>query len=372
MQQDSYRFLERLMDAPSPSGFEEPAQAVVYDRMNRCCERVETDVHGNVIGVLNGDAKLRVMLAGHVDQIGLMIKHIAKDGYLRFADIGGVDLATLPTKRVIIHNRKGPVTGVVGKKAVHLTPREEREKVSKIDKLWIDIGVSSEKEAKKLVAVGDAITFDAPMIRLAGDIVASAGFDDKVGSFVVAETLRLLSKRKLKVAVYGVSTVQEELGLRGARTSAFGIDPHAGIAIDVDHATDYPEASKAVAGDVSLGKGPTVAVGANINRVLHEMITSAAKRRRIPCQPTGAPRATGTDANAIQISRSGVAAALLGIPTRYMHMTVEVVSLADLENCAKLLAETLASMPGEVDFRPLAAHRRRSKTRARRSGGGRT
>ncbi|KPL01474.1 MAG: hydrolase [Planctomycetes bacterium SM23_65] len=361
MQRDSYAFLETLMSAPSPSGFEEPAQSVVYDRMKKFCQRVDTDVHGNVIGVLNGDAKLRVMLAGHVDQIGLMVKHVTKEGYVRFDDIGGTDVATLPTKRVIIHGKKGPVRGVVGRKAVHLMEKEEHGKVQKIDKLWIDIGVSSKREAEERVAVGDPVTFDAAMVRLAGDVVASAGFDDKVGSFVVAETLRLLSKRKLKIAVYGVSTVQEELGLRGARTSTFGIDPHAGIAVDVNHATDYPDASKAVGGEVHLGKGPTVSRGGNINCVLGDMIVAAAKKRRIPFQMTGHPGATGTDANAIQISRRGVAAALLGIPNRYMHTTVEMVSLKDLENCARLLAAALSTMPAEVDFRPLAAHRRRRK-----------
>ena len=361
MQKDSYGFLEALVNAPSPSGFEEPAQSVVYDRMRKYCDRVDTDVHGNVIGVMNGDAKLRVMLAGHVDQIGLMVKHITKEGCLTFDDIGGTDVASLPTQRVVIHTSKGPVRGVIGKKAVHLMDAEDRKKVEKIDKLWIDIGVTSRREAEKRVAVGDPVTFDAPMIRLGGDVVAAAGFDDKVGSFVVAETLRLLSRTKLKVAVYGVSTVQEELGLRGARTSTFGIDPHAGIAVDVDHATDYPHASKAAGGDIRLGGGPSVSRGGNINRVLGEMIVAAAKKHRIPFQMTGDPSATGTDANAIQISRSGVAAALLSIPNRYMHTPVEAVSLGDLDHCAKLLAATLSACPAEVDFRPLPAHRRRRK-----------
>jgi len=359
MQADSFRFLEELMNAPSPSGFEEPAQLVVHDRMKRYADRVETDVHGNVIGILNAGAELRVMLAGHVDQIGLMVKHITKEGYLYFADIGGVDVPVAPTQRVVIHTARGPLAGVIGRKAIHLMDAEERKKVLPIEKLWIDIGVSSKREAEKLVAIGDPMTFVAPMIRLAGDVVVSAGFDDKVGSFVAAETLRLLAGKKLKVAVYAVSTVQEELGLRGARTSAFGIDPQAGIAIDVTHAADYPDAVKAVAGDVSLGKGPVISRGANINRVLGERIVDAAKSRRIPFQMSGDPRATGTDANAIQISRAGVAAALVSIPNRYMHTPVETVSLTDLENCAKMLAATLLEMPAKVDFRPLLAHRGR-------------
>jgi endoglucanase len=361
MQQNNYEFLEQLMDAPSPSGFEEPGQVVVADRMKRYCERVDTDVHGNVIGVLNSDAPLRVMLAGHVDQIGLMVIYISDEGYIRFQAIGGIDAATVPTQRVIIHGKRGPVPGVVGRKAIHLMDAEDRKKVDKLDKLWIDIGVSSRKEAEKRVSVGDVITFVAPMIKLAGNLVASSAFDDKVGSFIVAETLRLLSRRRLKVAVYGVSTVQEELGLRGARTSAFGVDPHAGIAIDVCHASDYPGASKAVAGEVKLGKGPVIARGANINRVLGDMILAAADQKKIPYQLSGEPRATGTDANSIQVSRSGVAAALVSIPNRYMHTTVEVVNLRDLENCAKLLAATIANMPGDVDFCPLNAHRRGRK-----------
>jgi len=369
MQQDSYRFFEKLMAAPSPSGFEEPAQAVVYDRMKTFCDGIDTDVHGNVIGVLNAKADLRVMLAGHIDQIGLMILHITKEGYLTFDDIGGTDVATLPSKRVVIHGKKGPVLGVIGRKAVHLMKPDDRKKAAPIDKLWIDIGTTSKKETEKLVAIGDPVTFAAPMIRLQGELAASAGFDDKVGAFVVTETMRLLAKKRLKVAVYGVSTVQEELGLRGARTSTFGIDPHAGIAIDVDHATDYPDASKALGGEISVGKGPVISRGGNINRVLGEMIVTAATRRRLPHQITGDPSATGTDANAIQISRSGVAAALVSIPNRYMHSTVEVVSLTDLENAAKLLAGVIADMPAKVDFRPLAAHRRRSRKRPGPGGG---
>ena len=187
MQEESFRFLEELMAAPSPSGFEEPAQMVVHDRMKQHADRVETDVHGNVIGILNPDAELRVMLAGHVDQIGLMIKHITKEGYVFFGDIGGIDVPVAPTQRVTIHTRTGPVPGVIGRKAIHLTTAEERGKISPIEKLWIDIGVTSKREAEKLVAIGDPVTFAAPMMRLAGDFVASAGFDDKVGSFVAAE-----------------------------------------------------------------------------------------------------------------------------------------------------------------------------------------
>jgi endoglucanase len=290
-----------------------------------------------------------------------MVRFINKEGFIYFGDIGGVDIAVTPTQRVVIHGAKGTVAGVVGRKAIHLSDAEDRKKVQPIEKLWVDIGVSSKEEAENLVAIGDPMTFVAPMIRLAHDVVASAGFDDKVGAFVAAEACRLVSKKKPKVAVFGVSTVQEELGMRGARTSAFGIDPHAGIAIDVTHSGDYPDAVKALAGDVKLGHGAVISRGANINCVLGAMIVAAAKSHRIPYQMCGDPRATGTDANPIQVNRSGAAAALVSIPNRYMHTTVELVSLGDLETCAEMLAATILDMPEKIDFRPLPAHRKKTR-----------
>ncbi len=359
MRAESYKFLETLMAAPSPSGFEEPAQAVVFDYIEKFCDAVDSDVHGNVIGAINPKASLRVMLAGHVDQIGLIVKNITKEGYLQFESIGGIDAGVAPSQRVLIHTENGPLRGVIGKKAVHVIEPEKRNIIEALDKLWIDIGVDTKEKAEKLVAIGDPVTMDAPMIRLAGDVVASSAFDDKVGAFIVAEAMRLVAGKKPKVGVFGVSTVQEEIGMRGARTSSFSVDPHAGIAIDVDHATDYPGANKALGGEVKVGAGPTISRGANINRVLGERIVAAAKKRKLPFQMTGEGRATGTDANAIQISRAGVAAALIGVPTRYMHTSVEVVSLADLETAAELIAGTLLDLPASVDFRPLEAHRRR-------------
>jgi len=183
-------------------------------------------------------------------------------------------------------------------------------------------------------------------------LVASRGLDDKIGVFVVAETLRLLARRKLKAAVFGVATVQEELGLRGARTSAFGIDPDAGIAIDVEFSTDFPGMEKSRVGEVSLGKGPVICRGANINPVLGERLVKTAEKHKIPYQLKAESRATGTDANAIQITRAGTAAALIGIPNRYMHTPVEVVALKDAEAAARLLAAFAAELPENIDFIP--------------------
>ena len=352
MDKAALAFLEKLVTTPSPSGYEQPAQKLMRERMGTFADGVSTDVHGNVIAALNPKAPLRVMLAGHVDEIGLMVKNITKEGYLYVAQIGGIDPVVAVAQRVVVHGPKGGVPGVIGRKAIHLTDTEERGKPMKIHQLWIDIGAKDKKDAEKVVRIGDPITFDVGFTRLRGTLVAARAFDDRMGAFVVAETLRKLKGKKLAVAVYAVSTVQEEIGLRGARTSAFGVDPHAGIAIDVGHATDTPGVDKNRDGDHACGKGPIVTRGANINPVLHGRIVAAATKAKIAIQHEGAPGGTGTDANAIQLTRAGVAAALVAVPCRYMHSPCEVISLKDLDATSTLLAATIAAMPAKVDFTP--------------------
>jgi len=346
-------FLQDLVEAPSPSGFEQPAQRVVRAHVKAFADEVRTDVHGNVIAAVNTGGSPRVMFAGHCDQVGMMVKFINAQGFAYFASIGGVDPTILAGARVTIHADKGPVTGVIPRKAVHLMRGEERGKTQlQISDLYIDIGAGNRRVAERRVAVGDPITFELGLRTLNRDIVVSPGFDDKIGSFIVMEALRLLSRRKLKASVYAVSTVQEELGLRGARTSCFGVDPLVGIAVDVTHATDYPGAEKKVGGDIRLGRGPVIERGANINPVVGDLLLNAAKSKKIRHQIAAAPGATGTDANAIQISRAGVAAGLISVPNRYMHTAVEVVHLRDLTDAARLLAEATALIDDEIDFVP--------------------
>ncbi|HPD16823.1 MAG TPA: M42 family metallopeptidase [Planctomycetota bacterium] len=352
MDKDALAFLEKLVTTPSPSGYEQPGQKLMRERMGQFADSVRTDVHGNVIAALNPAAPLRVMLAGHVDEIGLMVNHITNEGYIYVTQIGGIDPVVAIAQRVTIHGAKGPVAGVIGRKAIHLTDPDDRGKPVKLHELWIDIGAKNKKDAQKAVSMGDPITFDAGLTHLRNHLVTARAFDDRMGAFVVAETLRKLQGKKLHVAVYGVSTVQEEIGLRGARTSAFGIDPQAGIAIDVGHATDTPGVDKNRAGDFACNKGPIVCRGANINPVLYEMIVDAAKKAKIAIQIEGTPGGTGTDANAIQINRAGVAAGLVSVPCRYMHSPCEVISLKDLDQTSDLLAALLARMPAEVDFTP--------------------
>ena len=341
------------MAAPSPSGFEQPAQRVVRERMGAWAEEVRTDVHGNVIAVKNPGGSPRVMLAGHCDQIGFMVQHITDEGFLKFAVIGGVDGPVLAGAQVVVHTVTGPVPGVIGRKPIHLMKPEERDKAKcDVTEMFIDIGAKDKKQAQEMTQVGDAATFALGMRDLGNDRVVGAGFDDKVGAFVVMEVLRLLKKRKVACALFCVSTVQEEVGLRGASTSAFGIDPQVGIAVDVTHASDYPGVDCAVCGDIKLGAGPAVARGPNINPVVGDLLLTTAREGKLPHQVEPCPRGTGTDANAMQITRSGVAIGLVSIPNRYMHTPVEVVSLGDLMTAVKLLAEVVAQIDESMDFTP--------------------
>jgi len=320
--------------------------------MKPFADTIETDVHGNVIVGLNPEGSPRVMLAGHCDQIGMMVNYIDDNGFIFFAPIGGIDPSVVPGSRVIVHSRNGPIHAVIGRKPIHVLKPEERGAKTELREMWIDIGAKDRKEVEQVIRVGDPVTFRLEMVALANDLVTSPAFDNKCGLFVVMEALRLCSVKKIKCALFAVSTVQEEVGLRGARTSCYGVDPQVGIAVDVTHATDYPDIDKRVNGDIKLGKGPTISTGPNINPALEERLFKTAKAKGIPVQAEAEPAATGTDANAIQLTRAGVATALVSIPNRYMHTQVEVVSLRDLEMASRLIADTVAAIDRRSKFIP--------------------
>ena len=354
MQKECFEFLKAILETPSVSGFEQPVGRVIRQRMKRFADQITTDVHGNTTVALNPKGKPRVMLAGHYDQIGLMIQYITDEGYLTFAAVGGIDITVLPGTRVTIHTRSGPIEGVIGRKPIHLMKPEERTAPKfEISDLWIDIGVRNKAEASEMVSVSDPITYKLGVQRLGKDDLTSPALDDKVGVYVVMEALRLLGDRKIKCALFSVATVQEEIGLRGARTSSFGLDPLVGIAADVCHASDNPGVDKKLVGECALGKGPVIERGANINPILCDLLIETAKKKQIPYQLSASPGATGTDANPMQVSRGGMAAALVSLPNRYMHTPVEVCNLSDLDNAAKLIAETVARIDDRMDFIPV-------------------
>ena len=355
MRDESFAFLKELVEAPSPSGYEQPAQRVFRSYVEPFAQ-VSTDVMGNVYGFVAGEGKHRprVMLVGHSDEIGFQVRYLDDKGFIFFAAIGGVDAHLTPGQRVVIHGKGGAVRGVIGKKPIHLMETKDRETVVKLESQYIDIGVASKAEAEELVRVGDPVTFAAGLERLQGDRVTCRAFDDKAGSFVVAEVLREVAGRSAPLAVdlHGVSSVQEEIGLRGGTTSAYTVNPDIGICVEVDFCTDQPDVERKHNGDVALGKGPILPRGANINPALFELLADTAAREGIPVQFTGIPRATGTDANVMQISRGGVATALVKIPLRYMHTPVETLALSDLENAVRLIAATLARITDAKEFIP--------------------
>jgi putative aminopeptidase FrvX len=355
MREESMRFFRKLLEAPSPSGYEQPAQRVYREYIAPFAE-VSTDMLGNVIGFIQGTGEDRpkVMLVGHSDEIGFLVRYIDDNGFIFFGAVGGVDPQITQGRLVRIHSRNGVVPGVVGRKPIHLIDAKDRDTIVKLEAQYIDVGAANKKEAEQLVRIGDPVTFAEQMELLHGDRITSRGLDDKAGSFVVAEVLRnvAMSEVKLPIDVYGVSSVQEEVGLRGGKTSAFSINPDIGICVEVDFSTDQPDLDKKSAGDVKLGSGPILPRGANINPALFELLAHTAEFEEIPVQFTGLPRATGTDANVMQISRSGVATALVKIPLRYMHTPVEVLSITDLEYAVKLIVSALHRIKDRNAFIP--------------------
>ncbi len=353
MNKKDFAFLKELVEAPSPSGYEQPAQRVIRAQLETVADELRTDVMGNQIARLNGQGGPKVMLAGHCDEIGFMVQYVDDQGFIFFGAIGGVDPHLSPGQRIRIHTAKGEINGVIGKKAIHLIEPKDRDTVIKLKQQFIDIGCSSREEAEELVQIGDPVTFAVGLERLQGDRVTSRAFDDKMGAFIVTEVLKCVKQKGGAVAeLFAVSTVQEEVGLRGGTTSTYGVQPDVGIVVEVTHATDFPDAEQRGIGRVDVGKGPVIARGANINPVLFELIVETAAAEEIPVQVIGVPRATGTDANVMQLSRGGVATALLGIPLRYMHTPVEVLALSDLEHAIALLTAVVKRITKDQSFIP--------------------
>jgi endoglucanase len=345
-------FFEEALKTPSPSGFETKIQDLVRGHMESVADEIRTDVHGNVMAIRNPDAPIRLMFAGHCDQIGLIVHYIDADGFLYVLSLGGWDPQNLLGQRLHIWTKKGPISGIIARKPIHLLTDEERKKVPKIQDLWIDIGASSKEEAEELVTIGDPVTVELEPRELLNGRIASPATDDKSGMWVVMEALRRIDASKLNCAVYAVSTVQEESGLRGARTSAFNIDPHAGIAVDVTFATDCPTIEKKQLSEVKVGSGPVVYRGPNMNTKLVDQVVSLSEKNEIPIQLAADGRPTGTDANVMQITRAGVATGLVSVPNRYMHSPVEIVSLDDMDHAADLLARFAESVDESSDFIP--------------------
>lgn len=358
MRPESLEFFKSLVETPSPSGYEQPAARALREYLAPFADSVETNVMGSVHAFLRGSdaerggCRVSVMLAGHIDEIGLMVSYIMPEGFLAFRSIGGVDEAILPGMRVDVHTADGVLRGVLGRLPIHLLEEDERKSVTKMHKLFIDLGLPAE-EVKKRVRIGDPITFGVGFELLGDGMAVSRAFDDKMGAFICAEVLRVVKERGgSKVDLIVAGTVQEEIGLRGGTTSAYGVDPTVGVAVEVGHATDYPDVDKRKHGEAVCGKGPIITRGANINPTVYAGLCDAAESAKVAVQFDGEPRGTGTDANAIQLSRGGKAAGLVSVPLRYMHTPNETLSLADVEAAVELLAAYVTALDPDTDFTP--------------------
>ncbi len=353
MEPAAKEFFKTILETPSPSGYEQPVQRIVRDYAGGFADEVSTDLHGNVIACCNPGAGLRVMLAGHADQIGLLVTHISDQGFIYTNTIGGWDPQQLIGQRMTIHTADGPLPAVIARKAIHLLDQDERKKVVKTKELWLDIGAKDHDEAAAAVKIGDPVTLELGYQEMRNNLANSPGMDDKTGLWVCMEAARRAKQKGgLNVSVYAVATVQEEIGLRGATTSAHGVDPHVGIAVDVTHATDCPTIDKTQEGDIKLGGGPVVYRGPNMNPVVVDRLRTASDTADIPVQWGAIGRGTGTDANAMQLARAGVATGLVSVPNRYMHSAVEMISLEDIDRCADLLAEFVLGIQADADFTP--------------------
>ncbi|HEU4563731.1 MAG TPA: M20/M25/M40 family metallo-hydrolase [Gemmatimonadaceae bacterium] len=348
----SVAFLKRLLDTPAPSGFESPAARVWREEAGTFAVEVRGDVAGNSMAVVNPEGSPTIMLDGHIDEIGVIVQYVDEEGYVHISPIGGWDPQVLVGQRIRFRGAGGDVFGVVGKKPIHLMKAEDREKASKFEDLWVDVGAASREEALGMLSVGDPGVIDSRAMDFPNRRLVSRSIDDRIGAFAVLEALRRYAENPGKARVVAVATTQEEIAWAGggALICAQCVNPKAAIVVDVTFATDHPGIEKKRIGDHPLGSGPVLTRGALISPVMFRLLGETARARSIPFSVHAAGRDTSTNADAIHIAREGVATALVSIPNRYMHSPNEMVSLDDVDHVATLLAEACRAVTDETDF----------------------
>jgi endoglucanase len=344
-------FLKNLLATPGPSGDEAAAAKVWRAEARTFANQVRADVHGNSIALLEGDGP-RILLAGHIDEIGLMISHIDDDGFLYFDTIGGWDVQVLVGQRVRLLGAAGEVLGVVGKKPIHLIKADDHDKAIKARDLWIDIGVRSRDEALEFVQVGCSGVLDTPTYDMPNHRLISRSIDNRIGAFIVLEALRRLATTRPSASVAAVATTCEEISSAGAATATFSFEPHIALVVDVTFTTDHPDSNKRENGDVRLGGGAVLSRGGANNPLVYRRLIELADRDGIPYNLQITPRSTGTDADTIYTSRGGVATALISVPNRYMHSPNEMIDLADVEHIVRLIVTFVHSVQLETEFLP--------------------
>ncbi len=353
--QNSLTFLKDYLNNPSPTGFESSGQKLWLNYIKPYIDEHYVDTYGTVVGIINPDAPYKVVIEAHADEISWFVHYITKDGFIYLRRNGGSDHQIAPSKRVNIHTEKGIVKGVFGWPAIHVRDAA-REETPTLKNIFLDLGCKSDKEVEELgVHVGCVVTYDDEFMELNNRYFVGRALDNRIGGFMIAEVARLLkeSKTKLPFGLYIVNAVQEEVGLNGATMIAHKIKPNAAIITDVCHDTQTPMMNKIVSGDLSCGKGPVLSYGPAVQNNLLKVIIDAATKNKIAFQRQAASRSTGTDTDAFAYSNDGVASALISLPLRYMHTTVESVHKDDVENVIKLIIGSLKNIKNNHDFRYL-------------------
>jgi endoglucanase len=347
----SHSFLKQLLDTPGPSGFESAAAALWRAEASQFAT-VTRDVSGNSFAVVNPNGSPTIMLAGHIDEIGIIVTYIDDNGFVYISPIGGWDPQVLVAQRIRFIGRQGDVFGVIGKLPIHLIKPADREKAARLEDLWVDIGVKSRAEAESLLSVGDAGVIDSRVLELPNNTIASRSIDNRIGAFVVLDALRRYAEQPGAAKVVAVATCQEEISHLGggALTSAAGLKPAMAIAVDVTFASDHPSIEKKIVGDIKIGGGPVITRGAALSPVVTTLLRNTAESNGMTFALHASGRDTSTDADAIALSRDGVATGLVSVPNRYMHSPNELVSLDDVDHTAELLALTCRAVTKETDF----------------------
>lgn len=353
MRKESKKFLETYLNNASPTGFESSGQKIWLDYIKPFIDEYFTDTYGTVVGVINPEAEYKVVIEAHADEISWFVNYITDSGYIYLRRNGGSDHQIAPSKRVNIHTKKGIVKGIFGWPAIHVRDAGKEEAPS-MKNIFLDVGCSSKDEVEKLgIHVGSVATFEDELIELNNRYLVGRALDNRIGGFMIAEVARLISekKKKLPFGLYIVNAVQEEVGLHGAEMISRRIKPDVAIVTDVCHDTQSPMYDKKASGDLVAGKGPVLTYGPAVHNNLLEMVLSTAAKKKIPFQRAAASRATGTDTDAFAFSAEGVASALISLPLKYMHTTVESAHKDDVDNVIKLIYEFVAQLKSGHDFR---------------------
>jgi putative aminopeptidase FrvX len=355
MRHESFEFLEKYLNNYSPTGFEKEGQKLWLEYIKPYVDEYFVDTYGTVVGVINPDAKYKVVIEAHADEISYFVNYITKEGYIYVRKNGGSDPLIAPSKRVNIFGEKGMVKAVFGWPAIHVRkPEPDQDKAPTIETIFLDCGASSADEVAEMgIFVGSVVTFDDEFMVLNEKYYVGRALDNRMGGFMIAEVARMLKEndKKLPFGLYIVNSVQEEIGLRGAEMIASRIKPDVAIVTDVTHDTQSPMYEKKTSGDIFCGKGPVITYGPAVQNNLRDFIINTAKETDIPFQRASATRATGTDTDAFAYSGSGVAAALISLSLKYMHTTIETVHRDDVDNVTRLIYETLLRIEDGHDFR---------------------